>query len=999
MRASSRSLHHLSHTDRIVSSTIHSMDSPIWFAGPLLVACLLDTLAVPLLGLTDPGMTAYAAYISVGTSFKIGSATCDLWVCSIIRAIMYLFFLPIAANRAPKERVFFSPERSNSLWLGALISLGTMAFVVLKAIARLVAAREHLQPRSPDSTYLSLAEIAAEEPSPAEHAFWISLAASMVLCPAESALSRRLCQRVRRSSVAAVDVASEQPAGAKAETSAEDDYLHRTDPESVSIVRLCAGFLLYNHIDRLLLLAGLSLITASAGIAGWTPLVYAQMLHTLITYGPFDEFFGELCQYFAATSLMAVTKGLRSAIFLYIGARFSARLRAAFFRNMLRQELDFVNAAGASSLAARLAADVSLLGAQVSTNMNVVLAQSGQLCVQLGLMLSISWKLTLCAAVVVPLVVWFTGYYGSRLQQVSRKAQSALSGANASAADVLQEMASVKAFNTEAMHVREYTILLRGFVTHSAQLAWLTFLSSGLALGIVPNLGMCVVCYYAQQLTFTPAGCSHASADGPPTTLPCQLSGDLALGFLNLLRNAYGSLPKLSSTAQAMQAAMGSAELLLLWTVRPPNERHGGSSGSSGAEGVDHTGGLDPARTAGLAFVDVAFRYALRPERAVLDGLTLEVARGTKAVLVGPSGSGKSSAMLVFARLFTIDGGECLLDGQSVASYAIPRLRRAIGLVTQAPVLFSRSIRANICYGTEEGPEAPPSDEDVERAALLMDAESCILGSKDGYASKLGKGGIQLSPAEQQKIALARALCRSPSVLLLDDPTSAMDRQSEAKVLSNIDGLVGRGQVGGGHGRGQDRGVGQDSGVGQVRVGQGGLTVLHAPGRLSLAAGCDRIFVMADGIVAEQGTHDELMRAADAKPTIAEGGTFHGGPRRGIYATLVRAQELGGELMDDERRHRTSTLISNHDVERQHRRSTLHVATMDERSSGVLDAQAERLLLARHSSRSRLQSRGGAASVSGRVSGRGSMHGQPHKTSRRETARQVASVSMVGSRL
>ena len=103
------------------------MDSPIWFAGPLLVACLLDTLAVPLLGLTDPGMTAYAAYISVGTSFKIGSATCDLWVCSIIRAIMYLFFLPIAANRAPKERVFFSPERSNSLWLGALISFGTMA--------------------------------------------------------------------------------------------------------------------------------------------------------------------------------------------------------------------------------------------------------------------------------------------------------------------------------------------------------------------------------------------------------------------------------------------------------------------------------------------------------------------------------------------------------------------------------------------------------------------------------------------------------------------------------------------------------------------------------------------------------------------------------------------------------------------------------------------------------------------------------------------------------
>ncbi len=223
-----------------------------------------------------------------------------------------------------------------------------------------------------------------------------------------------------------------------------------------------------------------------------------------------------------------------------------------------------------------------------------------------------------------------------------------------------------------------------------------------------------------------------------------------------------------------------------------------------------------------VVFDKVDFSYNATTQ--LFRGFDFTAAGGQTTALVGPSGAGKSTVIALIERFFDVDGGRVMIDGQNIAAVRLSSVRDHIALVSQDTVLFHDTIRENIRFGR---PEA--SDADVERAAADAMAHDFILATENGYDTPLGDNAMQLSGGQRQRIAIARAMLRDARIILLDEATSALDTESEHQVQ-----------------------------VAFERLRQGRTTIVIAH-RLSTVLGADKICVMVDGKIAEQGRHNELL--------------------------------------------------------------------------------------------------------------------------------------------
>jgi ATP-binding cassette subfamily B protein/subfamily B ATP-binding cassette protein MsbA len=238
-----------------------------------------------------------------------------------------------------------------------------------------------------------------------------------------------------------------------------------------------------------------------------------------------------------------------------------------------------------------------------------------------------------------------------------------------------------------------------------------------------------------------------------------------------------------------------------------------------------------------IAWHGVSFRY--QPEMPVLNGIDFSVAAGMKIAIVGPTGAGKSTLLGLLPRFFDPLTGVVEIDGVDARDYDLKSLRSQIGMVLQPPLIFPLSVRDNIAYGRPGADDAA-----IEEAARRAHIHGRIMELADGYETLVGESGVALSEGEKQRVTIARALLRDAPILILDEPTSALDVETEALVMAAIETLM-----------------------------QGRTTFIIAH-RLSTIRTCDRIIVLRDGGIAEEGTLPELLR------------------RNGVFASYYRTQFL-----------------------------------------------------------------------------------------------------------
>ena len=238
-----------------------------------------------------------------------------------------------------------------------------------------------------------------------------------------------------------------------------------------------------------------------------------------------------------------------------------------------------------------------------------------------------------------------------------------------------------------------------------------------------------------------------------------------------------------------------------------------------------------------IEFRDVRFSYD--ETREIIHGVSFEVRKGETVALVGPSGGGKSTLSELIERFYDVDSGDILFDGISIRDYKQESLRSAMSLVSQETVLFNDTIKSNIALGNRNA-----TDEEIIEACKVANAHNFIMESPEGYDTNIGDRGAKLSGGQRQRLSIARAVLKNPEILILDEATSALDTESEKLVQDALTKLL---------------------------KGRTSVVIAH---RLSTIMNADRIFVIDEGRIVEQGKHDEL---------IAKGG---------VYAKLVELQNV-----------------------------------------------------------------------------------------------------------
>ena len=485
------------------------------------------------------------------------------------------------------------------------------------------------------------------------------------------------------------------------------------------------------------------------------------------------------------------------------------RLRNTFYRKTMALDLSYFSDQGTHDFMARFTSDVDSLSSGLRALLGKVILEPMKAVVCLALALWISWRLTLVAFVLFPLVVVAMGMIGHYLRKVSRRNLESMSRIYKILQESFQGFRVVKAFNMEAYERRRFFRETKRYYFQSMKLIR-TEAIGGPVLEFAAVTAIFLTLLAGAYLVMT--GKTHVwgvRLTWDPLEIPTLLTLFALIGGicdpLRKVFSVYGRLQRGVAASDRIFQAMDSA----------PRVRQAESAVT-----------VVPHRQQ-IRYENVGFGY--QPGRPVLQDINLTIPFGETLAVVGTTGCGKTSLINLLPRFYDPQQGRITIDGVDTAAATFRSLRQQMGIVTQHTVLFDDTILNNIAYGSA----GDVSAERVREAAKSAYAHNFIEKLPDGYATRIGEMGGTLSGGQRQRIALARAILRDPAILILDEATSSLDVESEALIHKAL------------------------------RKFAAGRTTLLVTHRLSTLDMADRILVVNAGRIEAVGTHDHLLTASE----------------------------------------------------------------------------------------------------------------------------------------
>ncbi|HXI65026.1 MAG TPA: ABC transporter ATP-binding protein [Gemmatimonadales bacterium] len=497
-----------------------------------------------------------------------------------------------------------------------------------------------------------------------------------------------------------------------------------------------------------------------------------------------------------ALVLLAVLGGIASYVDSYytesVGQWVANDLRMRLFNHAERLSFNYFDTHQTGLLLSTITDDVATVQDFVSSSTLSILVDLLTIVGMLGLMFWLNWDFTLIVVAVTPVLLLFV----ARFRRAVKRATHEVRRRESDIVDVLQtgleSVRTVQAFGAQDIEAARLSDVSRATVKAALGARRVKSLLSPIV-AVVVSLCTAMVLWRGAALI---------------------LAGTMTVGsltvFLAYLAKFFKPVQDLAKMTNAVAATnVGLERIRAILDI--------------GASIPEHPDAREPEPFKGaITFEHVAFSY--KPEAPVLADVSFSIAPGQFVGLVGMTGSGKSTIVSLIPRFYDPTAGRILIDGADLRAYTLDGIRRQIGFVLQDTVLFRGTVRDNIAYGRPDATE-----EQIIAAARLANADEFIVRMPRGYDTMIGERGVTLSGGQRQRIGIARALIRDAPILIMDEPTAALDTESEKLVMEGLDRLM------------------------------RGRTVLTITHRLNTIRGADTIIVLHGGIVAEQGTHEELL--------------------------------------------------------------------------------------------------------------------------------------------